>query len=185
MRRIKAQPIDTPSHAKIALDFIRELYRIEGPLWDREHPVSAEERLRIRCERSAPVIDRFHRWLEGLAPQVVPQSRLGRAVHYTLGQWPKLTVFLKHGEVPLDNNRCENAIRPFVVGRKGWLFSDTVAGAKASANLFSLVETCKANGIEPHGYLSRLFDRLPHLRTVDDFESMLPWNVKITSASAH
>ena len=70
------------------------------------------------------------------------RSRLGRAVHYTLGQWPKLTVFLKHGEVPLDNNRCENAIRPFVVGRKGWLFSDTVAGAKASANLFSLVETC-------------------------------------------
>jgi len=180
----KAQPSDGPSHAKIALDFIRELYRIEGPLWDRDHPISAEQRVRIRCERSAPVIDRFHRWLDGLAPQVVPQSRLGRAVHYTLGQWPKLTVFLKHGEVPLDNNRCENAIRPFVVGRKGWLFSDTVAGAKASANLFSLVETCKANGIEPHAYLSRLFERLPHLHTVDDFESMLPWNVKIPLAAA-
>lgn len=83
------------------------------------------------------------------------------------------------------NNRCENAIRPFVVGRKGWLFSDTVAGAKASANLFSLVETCKANGIEPHAYLSRLFERLPHLHTVDDFESMLPWNVKIPVATAH
>jgi transposase len=134
----KAQPTDGPSHAKIALGFIRELYRIEGPLWDREHSVTAEQRVRVRSERSTPVIDRFHRWLEGLAPQVVPQSRLGRAVHYTLGQWPKLTVFLKHGEVPLDNNRCENAIRPFVVGRKGWLFSDTVAGAKASANLFSL-----------------------------------------------
>jgi transposase len=181
----KAQPTDTPGHAKIALDFIRELYRIEGPLWDREHPVSAEERVRIRCERSAPVIDRFHQWLEGLAPQVVPLSRLGRAVHYTLGQWPKLTVFLEHGEVPLDNNRCENAIRPFVVGRKGWLFSDTVAGAKASANLFSLVETCKANDIEPHAYLSRLFERLPHLRTVDDFESMLPWNVERPLAAVH
>jgi transposase len=181
----KAQPTDTPGHAKIALDFIRELYRIESPLWDREHPVSAEERVRIRGERSAPLIDRFHRWLEGLAPQVVPQSRLGRAVHYTLGQWPKLTVFLKHGEVPLDNNRCENAIRPFVVGRKGWLFSDTVAGAKASANLFSLVQTCKANAIEPQAYLSRLFERLPHLRTVDDFESMLPWNLKFPLAAAH
>jgi transposase len=181
----KAQPTAGPSHAKIALDFIRELYRIEGLLWDREHPVTAAHRVRIRSERSAPVIDRFHRWLEGIAPQVVPQSRLGRAVHYTLGQWPKLTVFLKHGEVPLDNNRCENAIRPFVVGRKGWLFSDTVAGAKASANLFSLVETCKVNGIEPHGYLSLLFARLPHARTVDDFESMPPWNVKISSAAAH
>ena len=141
-----------------------------------DHPVSAEARVRIRAERSAPIIDRFHRWLEGLAPQVLPQSRLGRAVHYTLGQWPKLTVFLNHGEVPLDNNRCENAIRPFVVGRKGSLFSDTVAGAKASANLFSLVETCKANGIEPHAYLLELFTRLPQLRSVADFEAMLPWN---------
>jgi hypothetical protein len=77
--------------------------------------------------------------------------------HADVGQRPKLNVFLKHGEVPLDNNRCENAIRPFVIGRKGWMFSDTIAGAKASANLFSLVETCKANGIEPHGYLSSLF----------------------------
>lgn len=69
------------------------------------------------------------------------------------------------------------------VGRKGWLFSDTVAGAKASANLFSLVETCKANSIEPHAYLSRLFARLQHLRTVEDFESMLPWNLASTSAN--
>ena len=181
----KAQLSDGPSHAKIALDFIRELYRIEAPLWDLDQPVSAEQRVRIRAEQSAPVIDRFYRWLEGLAPQVVPQSRLGRAIHYTLGQWPKLTVFLNRGEVPLDNNRCENAIRPFVVGRKGWLFSDTVAGAKASANLFSLVETCKANGIEPHGYLSRLFARLPHLRTVEDFESVLPWNLTFSSRAAH
>lgn len=181
----KAQPVDTSSHAKIALDFIRELYRIEAPLWDREHPVSAEHRVRVRSERSAPAMERFHRWLEALAPQVVPQSRLGKAVNYTLGQWPKLTVFLKHGDVPLDNNRVENAIRPFAVGRKGWLFSDTVPGAKASANLFSLVETCKANGIEPHAYLSMLFTRLPRLRTVEDFEAMLPWNLKNSLASMH
>ncbi len=86
-------------------------------------------------------------------------------------------MFLTRGEVPLTNNRCENAIRPFVVGRKGWLFSDTVKGAVASANLYSLVETCKANGIEPHGYLSLLFAQLPHLNTVADFEALLPWNV--------
>ncbi len=76
----------------------------------------------------------------------------------------------------MHNNRCENAIRPFVIGRKGWLFSDTVKGAVASANLYSLVETCKANGIEPHAYLSLLFARLPHLKTVTDFEALLPWN---------
>ena len=80
--------------------------------------------------------------------------------------------------MPLDNNRCENAIRPFVVGRKGWLFSDTVKGAVASANLYSLVETAKANNVEPHAYLSLLFERLPHAKTVEDFETLLPWNVK-------
>lgn len=87
-------------------------------------------------------------------------------------------MFLTHGEVPLTNNRCENAIWPFVVGRKGWLFKDTVPGAVASANLYSLVETAKANGLEPFAYFSRLFGRLPQLKTVEDFEAVLPWNVK-------
>ena len=85
--------------------------------------------------------------------------------------------------MPIDNNRCENAIRRFVLGRKGWLFSDTVHGAVASANLYSLVETAKANGLEPHAYLSRLFERLPHLTTVEGYEAMLPWNIKPSSAS--
>jgi hypothetical protein len=179
----KASEHATDSHARIALDFIRELYLIERPLWDKEHPASCEERLRVRTEHSAPIIAKFHAWLEALAPQVLPQSLLGKAVHYALGQWPKLTVFLKHGEVPLDNNRLENCIRPFVIGRKGWLFSDTVPGAGASANLYSLVETAKANGVEPHAYLSRLFERLPHLTTVEDYEAMLPWNVKPSSTA--
>lgn len=100
-------------------------------------------------------------------------------MRYTLGQWPKLTTFLQHGEAPLDNNRCENAIRPFVVGRKGWLFSDTVKGAIASANLFSLVETAKANGLEPHAYLSHVFERLPHAKGLEDFEALLPWNANL------
>ena len=106
---------------------------------------------------------------------------LGKALRYTLGQWPKLIVFLTHGEVPLDNNRCENAIRPFVLGRKGWLFSDTVKGAQASANLYSLVETAKANSVELHAYLSLLFTQLPYAKTIEDFEALLPWNVKASS----
>lgn len=166
------------SQARVALDFIRELYRVEKTLWDRDQPISPEQRLRVRAQRSAPLMAKFHAWLDALAPQVLPQSLLGKAVHYTLGQWPKLTTFLRHGEVPLDNNRCENAIRPFVVGRKGWLFSDTVKGAIASANLYSIVETAKANGIEPHAYLSLLFTCLPQATTVGDFEALLPWHVK-------
>jgi transposase len=177
----KAQPGDN-SYARTALEFIRELYLIERTLWDPEHPLTPAQRVAVRQTRSAPIMTRFHTWLEALASQVLPESRLGKAVHYTLGQWPKLIVFLSHGEVPIDNNRCENAIRPFVLGRKGWLFSDTVHGAMASANLYSLVETAKANGVEPHAYLSRLFEQLPHLSTVEDYEAVLPWNVKPSSA---
>ncbi len=168
-------------HARAALDYIRKLYLIERALWDREHPVDAEHRVRVRKQLSEPIMEEFHAWLEALAPKVLPQSLLGKAVYYALGQWPKLRVFLTHGEVPLDNNRCENAIRPFVLGRKGWLFSDTVKGAIASASLYSLVETAKANGVEPHAYLTTLFSRLPHAKTVEDLEALLPWNTKASS----
>jgi transposase len=173
----------TDSHAKTALEFIRGLYLIEKALWDKDKPVTAEDRVRVRAELSAPIVTKFHEWLQALAIQVLPQGLLGKAVRYTLGQWPKLITFLTHGEVPLDNNRCENAIRPFVVGRKGWLFSDTVKGAIASANLYSLVETAKANGVEPHAYLSLLFTRLPLATTVEHFEALLPWNVKAELAA--
>lgn len=172
------------SQAKLALEFIRELYLIEKALWSKDQPLSAEHRVKVRAELSAPIMAKLQAWLEALAPQVLPQSLLGKAVHYTLGQWPKLTTFLTHGEVPLDNNRCENAIRPFVVGRKGWLFSDSVPGAVASANLYSIVETAKANGVEPHAYLSLLFARLPHATTVEDFEALLPWSVKTELAAS-
>jgi Transposase IS66 family/IS66 C-terminal element len=118
-------------------------------------------------------------------PQGLAAEPAGKAVYYTLGQWAKLTVFLTHADVPLDNNRCENAIRPFVIGRKGWMFSDTVPGAVASANLYSLVETAKANNIEPHAFLSHLFAQLPLASTVEDFEALLPWNVKAALPTSH
>jgi transposase len=184
---LKAQPTarlsERDGHAKTALAFIRELYQIERPLWDREKPVTAEDRVRVRAQLSRPVMERFHAWLSALAPQVLPESQLGKAVRYTLNQWSKLSVFLTRGEVPLDNNRCENAIRPFVLGRKNWLFANTVSGAKSSANLYSLVETAKANGLEPHAYLTTLFEKLPTLTTVEDFEALLPWNVKAAARS--
>jgi transposase len=175
----KAGKRGSDGHARVALGFIRELYRIERSLWDRGHSCTAQQRLCVRAEHSVLIVNDFHDWLEAIAPKVLPKSLLGKAVRYTLGQWPKLTTFLKHGEAPLDNNRCENAIRPFVVGRKGWLFSDTVKGAIASANLFSLVETAKANGLEPHAYLSHVFERLPHAKGVEDFEALLPWNADL------
>ena len=112
---------------------------------------------------------------------VAPSSLLGEALHYLHGQWPKLVRFLDNGAWPLDSNPVENAIRPFVVGRRSWLFADTVGGANASANLYSLIETAKANNIEPYRYLVELFKRLPLARSVDDYEALLPWNIELGS----
>ncbi len=107
----------------------------------------------------------------------MPNSLLGKALHYLSAQWPKLIRFVENGHWPIDNNACENAIRPFVIGRRNWLFSDTVGGALASANLYSLIETCKANGIDPYTYLIAVFRQLPTARTVGDFEALLPWQL--------
>jgi transposase len=168
------------SRARTALDYIGELYRIERTIKTAE----PKQRPAVRAAHSAPLMTRFRTWLEALAPEVLPQSVLGKAVHYALKQWPKLSVFLTHPVVPLDNNRCENAIRPFVLGRKAWLFSDTTGGATASANLYSLVETARANGIEPHAYLAQVFTRLPAASALEDFEALLPWNVKAELAAS-
>ena len=85
---------------------------------------------------------------------MLPGSLLGKALHYLTAQWPKLVRYVDDGRYPIDNNACENAIRPFVVGRRNWLFADTVAGANASANLYSQLQTCKANGIDGYRYLT-------------------------------
>ena len=101
------------------------------------------------------------RWLDEHLPIVPPRSALGKAMNYAHKQWPKLTVYVEDGRLRIDNNLTENAIRPFVIGSKNWLFCDTVAGANASANLYSLIETAKANGIEPYAYLRTVFTELP------------------------
>ena len=101
----------------------------------------------MRQEHSKPVLADIESLLLTHLHAVLPQSAFGKALHYLHGQWPKLTRYLENGAWPISNNPCENAIRPFVVGRKAWLFCDTVGGANASANLYSLIETCKANGV--------------------------------------
>ena len=109
---------------------------------------------------------------------VVPRSLLGVAVNYTLKQWNRLLVYLDHPEMTPDNNLAENAIRPFVVGRKNWLFSGTPAGARASALLYSLIETARANALEPYKYLRYLFEKLPFATTMEEYSALLPMNLK-------
>ena len=112
---------------------------------------------------------------------VLPQSLLGKALHYTAGQWHKLKRYVEDGRYSIDNNVQENAIRPFCVGRRNWLFADTVHGANASANLYSLLQTCRVNNIDGYRYLRALFAALPNAQTADDYAALLPWNIDLSS----
>jgi transposase len=159
------------------IELIAKLYAVESRA--RKLQMDAQQRRQQRQEHSVPVIKAIETLLLVHLHAVVPGSALGKALHYLSSQWPKLIRYVEDGRYPIDNNPCENSIRPFVVGRKGWLFSDTVAGANASANLYSLVQTCKANGIDSYRYLHALFIALPNARTVDDYEALLPWRIAL------
>lgn len=154
------------------LTMIGELYAIEA----KAKNLNAEQRGQQRQQHSQPVLAKIQGLLVQHLHAVTPNGLLGKALHYLSSQWPKLTRFVENGDWPIDNNLCENAIRPFVVGRRNWLFCDTVAGAQSSANLYSLIETCKANGIEPYNYLVVLFRQLPLAKSVEDLEALLPWH---------
>ena len=166
-------PPDKARRPLKALNFIRHLYVIE----QRIRTSTPEERLAARQAESVPVLKALRAWLDQLLPKVVPSSPLGKALGYLDRHWQGLGVYCADGRLEIDNNRCENAIRPFVTGRKNWLFSDTVHGAQASANLYSLIETAKANGLEPYAYLRHVFTLLPQATTVADIEALLPWGL--------
>jgi transposase len=114
-------------------------------------------------------------------PLIPPQSTLGKAMGYAQTYWSQLTGYLEAGHLPIDNNVCENAIRPFVIGRKAWLFSDTPAGANASAIIYSLAQSAKANHQEPYEWLRYVIAKLPTCNTADDYEALMPWNTKHAS----
>ena len=158
--------------AHIGLTYIRKLYRIEHTI--KESP--PDERARVRQEQSQPILQQLRQWLDKSLPQVPPKTLLGKALTYLNNQWHKLIRYCEAGYLRMDNNLAENAIRPFVVGRKAWLFSQSVEGAKASANLYSLVETAKACGLEPCGYLRAVFTELPKADSIEAIEQLLPWN---------
>ncbi len=130
----------------------------------------------MREEKARPVWNELRKWLDAKSGQVPPQSLIGKALGYLDNQWAGLIRVLDDGRLEVDNNLCENAIRPFVMGRKAWLFSDTPAGAEASARLYGLIETAKANGLEPYAYLKLVFTEMPKATTLGDVEALLPWN---------
>ena len=171
-----------PGQAGRGLALIRKLYAIEKEL--RESKADAKTRFETRHARAGPILAELKEWMEETQPKVPPKSALGMALGYLAGQWTRLIRYLDDGRLEIDNNGVENAIRPFVIGRKGWLFSDSVRGVKSSANLYSLIETAKANGLEPFAYLRHLFTELPLAQTVDDFERLLPGKLDQAALSA-
>ena len=173
----KAEPAKkkstVPSKATVALSLINKLYVIERDIADKD----SDERFEARQERSLPALAKIKAWCDTNAGKVLPDSLTGKAINYVLRQWPKLTRYTEHGDLHISNCLAENAIRPFVIGRKGWLFADTPKGAHASACMYTLIETAKANGVEPYGYLCTVIGGIATARTAAEVEALLPWRV--------
>lgn len=164
-----------PGQADAALKYIRKLYAIERAA--REEELGPEALLERRKTKAVPVLTEFKAWLNAVVETTPPQSLLGKAISYSLNQWHRVSAYADHALVAPDNNVAENAIRPFVVGRKNWLFSATTEGAAASAALYSLIETAKANGIDPSVYLHHLFEKIPNAMTAEEFKALMPQHI--------
>ncbi|WP_163341003.1 IS66 family transposase [Desulfopila sp. IMCC35008] len=156
----------------VALQFIKDLYRIERRA--QKQNLSAYALSDLRQKEAKPILEKMHAWLIKKSMHLVPKSLLGKAVAYALNQWNRLKCYIDFPFATPDNNLAENAIRPFCVGRRNWLFAGTPAGAEASATIYSLVETAKANSLEPYRYLRYLFERVPVAQTVEDYKQLMP-----------
>ena len=184
MEAKKAQPVVKKDHpvskAEVALGMIGKQYRIERDI----KTCSPEDKYQQRQAQSVPALEALKAWLDKTAPKVPKDSLTGKAITYMRNQWPKLIRYCEDGRLPISNCVAENAIRPFVIGRKAWLFSDTHTpkGAHASAIYYGLIETAKANGLEPYAYFRQLLTQLPYADSVEKLEALLPWNIKLADA---
>lgn len=152
------------------------IYAIEREL--TAHP--PEIKYKVRQAESLPILHELKQWLDRLSVDVTPKSIFGRAIGYALGQWDYMLHYVDDGRLAIDNNIAEREIKAFVIGRKNWLFADSVDGAYANAVMYSFVQTAKANGLDPYEYLYHIFERMPYMRNSEEVKSLLPWNVQFT-----
>ncbi|WP_275100507.1 IS66 family transposase [Sedimenticola hydrogenitrophicus] len=161
------------SKADVAIGKIRKLYAIEKRIDD----LDPEQKTAKRQALAEPVLDDLKAWMEANQRRVPKDSLTWKAINYTLNQWELLIGYCEDGRLRISNAMAENAIRPFAVGRRAWLFADTSRGAKASATCFSLIETAKANGLEPYDYMHHVIKHIAAADTVEKLEALFPWNV--------
>lgn len=165
-----------PELSEIGLDYCNKLFDIEAELKD----LSPDDRKAGRLEKERPILDAFWKWLEGLTP--AKGTRLARAVKYTWNQKPYAENYLLDGRCSISNNLAENCARPYVIGRKNFLFHDTVNGANASAAIYSLIETAKRNRLNVYRYLNTVLLYMPdYINEPDGIEELMPWSEMIRS----
>jgi transposase len=184
-RKVSQLPSSRTLANAAMVDYIRPVYQVEERIKTLREEYAARgevlplaEVQALRQGKSKPIMEKFKAWVDELLPGTPPNSALGKALGYTSRQWPKLARHLDHPDMPVDNNYVERQIKSYATGRKAWLFAYDAAGAQASANLYSLVMTCRANEVEPYAYLNYLFEHLPAASNVEQVEALLPWNVK-------
>lgn len=168
----------TTSDGYTGVKFIDELFRIEREIADFE----VDMKLKIRKEKSEPIFKKFYEWVNSTSQKLITNKKLKEALTYATNQKENLSKFLSDGRIPLSNSRAERTIRPFAVHRKNWLFADTVAGAKANAIYYSLIESAKANNLNIYKYINYLLNELPQLeteQTEEQIEKYLPWSKEL------
>ena len=161
-----------------AIKRIGLLYKIEALIKDK----SADERYEVRLNQSKPILDAYFQWLNSMSGAIDSSSMIGKAINYSLNQQQYLERYLLNGNIAIDNSASERSIRIFAVGRKNWEFCNTPNGAKASAIIYSITETAKANGLKPYEYLVHVLETIPkhYMGTSRDFiKDLLPWSDKI------
>lgn len=174
---VRTKETRTTSLPSVGLNFCNKLFQIEREIAN----LSYEKQFQIRQTRSQEVLDAFEKWLQNIKPLIMKKSLFGKAVMYTLNQWKHLKNFMLDGRLEVSNNKAERSIKPFVVGRKNWLFSNTQKGANASAIIYSVIETAKENGLVPFFYLEHLLSKLPNtdLLKKENIDALLPWSITL------
>ena len=174
LKALPKESVVSKTTASIGLGYCNKLFEIERNLKNSD----PNERYEKRLKQSKPVLDDYFAWLNQSKKQVLPKSSLGKALAYSINHWDKLSAFMEDGNIEISNNRAERAIKPFVIGRRNWMFSKSPKGATASAMAYSIIETAKANDLNPFFYLKYLFEKLPNIdsENLEELDELMPWS---------